>query len=118
LFWTVVACPTHLVQYLLNQVWLSELNGVLGRPSHFDSQVIINLSLISNVKALLEERGNDIINVFGARPTEDGIINIDKQHGFVFVEDTFSYFALEEIPIFKSLNKVVISDTPYLLLTI
>jgi hypothetical protein len=51
-------------------------------------------------------------------PTEDGIINIDKQDDFVFAEDTFIPFALEETQIVKALIKVVIPDTHSLLLTI
>jgi hypothetical protein len=51
----------NFIQDLLYQVWLLEFNGILGRSSDLDSQVIINLSLISDVEVFLQ-RGNDVID--------------------------------------------------------
>jgi hypothetical protein len=68
-------------------VWFPGFNGVFGRTSNFDSQVIINLSLISDMEVFLL-RGYDITDVLGTWSTEDSIINIDKEDGLALVDDT------------------------------
>jgi hypothetical protein len=50
------------IKDLLDQVWLPGFDSVCSGLGDLDSQAIINLAFVSNIKPIFE-RGDDVVNV-------------------------------------------------------
>ncbi len=63
-------------------------------------QVIINLTFTNEIKAMLIEGSDDVVNICEAGAIQDGIVHMPEQDNLAFAEDIFIHLACLDKPAF------------------
>ena len=106
--WSWYSLHPHIVKNLLNQMWLSQDDRIGVNPGDLNSQIYVDVSLISDVKQVGKfcEDGANLLFTWAAK---DPIIDINKQNCRATVEDTFVNLTLPKLQLVdEAIDQVLI----------